>query len=54
MKLGIKEARAAVGAFSKRGAWFTSGSSIMNQALKIQDLREMGLFTLLDQCLLSE
>ena len=50
MKFGIPEEQAAISAFNKRGAWFNSGSSHMNRALKVKWFQENGLFSLLNKC----
>ena len=50
MKRGLGEERAARSAFNKYGPWFNSGASHMNQAVKVKEFREMGLFSLLENC----
>ena len=49
-KRGLGEERAAMSAFNKRGPWFNSGASHMNQAVKVKEFREIGLFSLLENC----
>jgi RNA-directed DNA polymerase len=54
MKLGLDEERAVRSAFNKRGPWWNSGKSHMNQALKISHFQDMGLYSLHDQCLIAD
>ena len=49
-KRGLGEERAARSAFNKHGPWFNSGASHMNQAVKVKEFREIGLFSLLENC----
>ena len=48
MKEGLSEDRAVRSAFNKRGPWWNSGASHMNEALKIKDFQEVGLFSLFE------
>ncbi len=50
LKRGLSEERAAMSAFNRRGAWFNSGASHMNQAIKIEEFRKLGLFSLAENC----
>lgn len=50
MKRGLGEERAASSAFNKHGPWFNSGASHMNQAVKVKEFRDIGLFSLLEKC----
>lgn len=49
-KLGIGEERARMSAFNKRGPWYNSGASHMNQAMKLKHFEKAGLFSLFDHC----
>lgn len=50
LKRGLSEERAAMSAFNQRGAWFNSGSSHLNQAVKTEEFRKLGLFSLVKNC----
>lgn len=50
MKRGLGEERAARSAFNKHGPWFNSGASHMNQAVKVKEFKELGLYSLLENC----
>jgi len=50
MKRGLGEERAARSAFNKHGPWFNSGASHMNQAVKVKEFKDIGLFSLLENC----
>lgn len=52
--LGLDEERAVRSAFNKRGPWWNSGQSHMNQAVPISYFRERGLYSLQDQCLITD
>jgi RNA-directed DNA polymerase len=47
MALGLDEERAVRSAFNKRGPWFNSGASHMNEALPRRYFDRLGLFSLL-------
>ena len=47
MTLGLDEERAVRSAFNKRGPWFNSGASHMNEALPLRYFDQLGLFSLL-------
>ncbi|EPL5632113.1 TPA: group II intron reverse transcriptase/maturase [Proteus mirabilis] len=49
MRAGLSEERAWRSATNQRGAWWNSGASHMNQAIKAGMLRKVGLLSLLEQ-----
>ena len=49
MQAGLSEERAWSSACNQRGAWWNSGASHMNQAIKVGMLRRAGLLSLLEQ-----
>lgn len=49
MLAGLSEERAWSSACNQRGAWWNSGASHMNQAIKVAMLRRAGLLSLLEQ-----
>ncbi|HFS6713134.1 hypothetical protein [Proteus mirabilis] len=49
MRAGLSEERAWCSATNQRGAWWNSGASHMNQAIKAGILRKAGLLSLLEQ-----
>jgi len=49
MRAGLTEERAWRSAGNQRGAWWNSGASHMNQAIKVSLLRNAGLLSLLEQ-----
>lgn len=49
MRAGLSEERAWRSATNQRGAWWNSGASHMNQAIKAGMLRKAGLLSLLEQ-----
>lgn len=49
MLAGLSEERAYSSAYNQRGAWWNSGASHMNQAIKVAMLRRAGLLSLLEQ-----
>lgn len=49
MQAGLSEERAWSSACNQRGAWWNSGASHMNQAIKVAMLRRAGLLSLLEQ-----
>ena len=49
IELGLTEERAVRSAFNKRGPWFNSGASHMNEALPLSYFNELGLFSLYQQ-----
>lgn len=49
MRAGLSEGRAWRSACNQRGAWWNSGASHMNQAIKVSHLRKAGLLSLLEQ-----
>ena len=50
IKQGLGEERATMSAFNQKGPWFNSGTSHMTPAVNVKDFREMGLFSLLENC----
>nr|WP_282557675.1 hypothetical protein [Providencia burhodogranariea] len=49
MLADLSEERAGSSACNQRGAWWNSGASHMNQAIKVAMLRRAGLLSLLEQ-----
>jgi RNA-directed DNA polymerase len=48
MKAGLKEERAVMSAFNRRGDWWNSGASHMNDALRKKYFDSYGLVSMLD------
>jgi RNA-directed DNA polymerase len=51
MQAGLKEERAVMSAFNRRGAWWNSGASHMNQAIRKKYFDKLGLVNMLDKFL---
>lgn len=50
ISFGLKEERASTSAYNGRGPWWNSGQSHMNQALPNKLFKELGLYSLLENC----
>ena len=51
MKAGLSEERAVMSAFSRRGSWWNSGASHMNEAFRKKYFENLGLVSMLDKIL---
>lgn len=49
MQAGLTEERAVMSAFNRRGSWWNSGASHMNEAFSKKFFDELGLVSLLDE-----